>query len=120
MANSNRDRAVGLLDHYVTLLMTQAKLKVSEDTHAELVDLVDSIIDAATATGLNAPPPIRSRGGFRFNNAAALDFDKRTAYHIAGDSLLATMRQGGYDRMEVTQTKDGEVSVRYGWREDGQ
>ena len=46
---SSRDRAVRLLDHYITLLMEKAGLKVDSDTHAELQDLVDAIIDAARA-----------------------------------------------------------------------
>lgn len=44
---SHRDEAVQLLDHYVTLTMTKAGLKVTGDTHAELEALVDSLIEAS-------------------------------------------------------------------------
>jgi len=44
---SRRDTAADLLDHYITLLMTKAGLKPDSDTHAELAECVDAIIDAA-------------------------------------------------------------------------
>ena len=47
---SNRDHAVELLDHYITLVMTKPGtrvLKVDSDTHAELAELIDTIIAAA-------------------------------------------------------------------------
>lgn len=44
---SHRDEAVQLLDHYITLTMTKAGLKVTSDTHAELEALVDALIDAS-------------------------------------------------------------------------
>lgn len=42
-----RDMAVQLLDHYITLALSKAGLKVTSDTHAELEALVDSLIDAS-------------------------------------------------------------------------
>jgi hypothetical protein len=46
---SRRDTAVQLLEHYITLLMRKAGLKPDSDTHAELEDLVDAIVDAAVS-----------------------------------------------------------------------
>ena len=47
MSSSSRDRAVHLLDHYIVLLMRKAGLKPDSDTHVELAECVDAIIDAA-------------------------------------------------------------------------
>lgn len=37
-----------LLDHYITLLMVEAGIHTDSDTHRELDEIVDSIIEAAT------------------------------------------------------------------------
>lgn len=50
-----RDDAVHLLDHYVTMLMERTGTKhVHSDTHAELAQLVDDIIDASVSATLQA------------------------------------------------------------------
>lgn len=48
-----RDIALGLLTHYLTSIMRKAGMKVDADTHAELAELIDAIIEAA-----RTPPPI--------------------------------------------------------------
>lgn len=42
-----RTTAIQLLSHYITITMTQAGLKVDRDTHTELEECVDAIIDAS-------------------------------------------------------------------------
>lgn len=51
---ARRDDAVQLLDHYITLLMQEAGLKVTSDTHFELAGIVDAIVDAAVSLGPSA------------------------------------------------------------------
>jgi len=47
MSQANRDKAVRLLQHYMTLTMRKVGLKPDGDTLAELAECVDAIIDAA-------------------------------------------------------------------------
>lgn len=52
---NSRDEAVQLLDHYITRLMERTGTKhVTSDTHAELAQLVDAIIDASITGALQA------------------------------------------------------------------
>jgi hypothetical protein len=62
-----RDRAVYLLDHYITLVMERPgtrKLTTTADTHTELAELVDAIIEASVQA-------------VRTNYAAASELDER-------------------------------------------
>jgi hypothetical protein len=46
---NSRDEAVQLLDHYITMIMERAgtrSMKVDSDTHVEIAQCVDAIIDA--------------------------------------------------------------------------
>jgi len=46
MANAARDKAVRLLDHYLCMIAERSGMKVDSDTHAEIAEVVDSIIEA--------------------------------------------------------------------------
>lgn len=48
----DRDQAVQLLDHYLTMVMVKVGLKPDADTHAEIAQIVDCIIDAAAGKTL--------------------------------------------------------------------
>lgn len=45
--DQSKGKAVALLSHYLTLTMEKAGLKPDSDTHAEIEEIVDHIIDAA-------------------------------------------------------------------------
>lgn len=52
-----RDEALGLLTHYITLLMRRTGSRVDQDTHAELAQLVDALIAAARAANTGRIEP---------------------------------------------------------------
>lgn len=62
--SANRDRAVKLLDHYITLLMERpGAIKVTQDNHVEIAECVDSLIDAAVEKAIEKATALIPKSG---------------------------------------------------------
>lgn len=64
MEINHRDQAIQVLDHYITLLMKKQGLKVDSDTHAEVAEVIDNVIEASVEVTIRRLASAHLPGGW--------------------------------------------------------